>query len=53
MAPTGCAKCPRVGTEVEKQEVRKPMWVVIKIMVPFWVLRIIRHLVCRGPIRGP
>ena len=25
------------------------MWVVVQIMVPFWVLRIIRHLVFRGP----
>ena len=25
------------------------MWVVIKILVPFWVLRIVRHLVFRGP----
>ena len=29
------------------------MWVVVKIMVPFWVLSIIRHLVLRGPKRGP
>ena len=25
---------------------------VVKIMVPFWVLRIRRHLVFRGPERG-
>ena len=29
------------------------IWVVIKIMVPFWALGIIRHLVFRGPRRGP
>ena len=28
------------------------MWVVVKIMVPFWVLMRIRHLVFRGPNRG-
>ena len=27
------------------------MWVVVKIMVPFWVLSIIRHLLFRGPKR--
>ena len=26
--------------------------VVVKIMVPFWVLSIVRHLVFRGPKRG-
>ena len=26
-------------------------WVVVKTMVPFWVLNIIRHLVFRGPKR--
>ena len=29
------------------------IWVVVKIMVPFWVLINIRHLVFRGPKRGP
>ena len=30
------------------------MWLmVVKIMVPFWVLNKIRHLVFRGPKRGP
>ena len=28
-------------------------WVVVKIMVPFWVLNIIRHLVFRVPKKGP
>ena len=28
------------------------MWAVVKIIVPFWVLSIIRHLVFRGPKRG-
>ena len=28
-------------------------WVVVRIAVPFWVLSVIRHLVCRGPKRGP
>ena len=29
------------------------MWVVVKIMVPFRVLSMMRHLVFRGPKRGP
>ena len=29
------------------------MWVDVKITVPFWVLAGIRHLVVRGPKRGP
>ena len=28
-------------------------WVVVKIMVPFWVLSMIRHLISRGPKTGP
>ena len=28
---------------------RSDIWVVVKTMVPFWVLNIIRHLVFRGP----
>ena len=28
-------------------------WVVVKIMVPFWVLIIIRHLIFRVPKKGP
>ena len=28
-------------------------WVVVKIMVPSWLLSIVWHLVCRGPKRGP
>ena len=28
-------------------------WVVVKIMVPFWVLIIIRHLLFRVPEKGP
>ena len=29
------------------------IWMVVKIMVPFRVLSIIRHLVFRGPKKGP
>ena len=29
------------------------MWVVVKNMVPFWVLIIIRHLIFRLPKKGP
>ena len=30
-----------------------PIWVVVKIRVPFWVLIIIRHLIYRAPKKGP
>ena len=29
------------------------IWRLVKIMVPFWVLNIMRHLVFRVPKRGP
>ena len=29
------------------------IWVVVKIMVPFWVPIIIRHLLFRVPQKGP
>ena len=29
------------------------IWVVVKIMVPFWVPIIIRHLIFRVPKKGP
>ena len=29
------------------------IWVVVKIMVPFWLLTIMRQLVFRGPKKGP
>ena len=35
---------------------RKPydcIWVVVKIMVLFWVLIIVRHLIFRVPKKGP
>ena len=28
-------------------------WVVVKIMVPFWVPIIVRHLIFRVPKKGP
>ena len=28
-------------------------WVVVKTMVPFWALNIVRHLVFEGPKKGP
>ena len=31
----------------------KAIWVVVKIMVPFWVLNIIQHLIFRVPKKGP
>ena len=32
---------------------KNSIWVVVKTTVPFWILSIIRHLVFRGPKRGP
>ena len=29
------------------------IWVVVKIMVPFWIPSIIRHLIFRVPKKGP
>ena len=29
------------------------IWAVVKLMVPFWILIIIRHLVLRVPQKGP
>ena len=29
------------------------IWVVVKIMVPFWVLIILQHLIFRVPKKGP
>ena len=40
----------------EKREWALYMWVVVKIMVPLWVLNalnIIRHLIFRVPKKGP
>ena len=31
----------------------RAIWVVVKIMVPFWVLNRIRHLLFRVPKKGP
>ena len=41
------------GQERNKQGRPGLMWVVVKIMVPFWVLIVIWHLVFRGPKRRP
>ena len=32
--------------------VEGPKWVVVKIMVPFWIPIIMRHLLLRSPKRG-
>ena len=31
----------------------KLIWMVVKIMVPFWVLILVRHLIFRVPKKGP
>ena len=48
-------KCPkktvqsRTLTNVIMSKQGFCIWVVVKILVPFWVLSIIRHLIFRGP----
>ena len=38
---------------VSEAERKKQRWVVVKIMVPFWVPIVIRHLIFRVPKKGP
>ena len=33
--------------------IRYSIWVVVKIMVPFWVPILVRHLISRVPKKGP
>ena len=47
-----CA-CTDTNTRAVDSIMAMRTWVVVKIMVPFWVLSILRHLVFRGPKRGP
>ena len=49
----GSAEVPGPGSVSAKAEIRAFMWVAVKIMVPFRVLTILRHLVCGGPKRRP
>ena len=42
-------ECKEVGSAFG----RICFWVVVKTMVPFWVLNITRHLIFNGPKRGP
>ena len=35
------------------QDIYIYIWVVVKIMVPFWVPIIVRHLIFKVPIKGP
>ena len=42
-----------VGTDHQLHTSEVHIWVVVKIMVPFWVPIIIRHLIFRVPKRGP
>ena len=41
------------GPWINPQAKKPLMWVVVKIMVPFWALIIIRHLIFRVPKKGP
>ena len=42
-----------VGLEDLRKPFRSSTWVVVKIMVPFWVPIIIRHVIFRVPKKGP
>ena len=42
-----------VPIEPQLEEQQGSIWMVVKMMVPFWVLNITRHLVFRGPKKGP
>ena len=46
---TECAAKSEAGGAFEQAR----RGVVVKTLVPFWVLSIIRHLIFRGPTRGP
>ena len=43
----------RVEGSVQAPQNGMSIWVVVKIMVPFWVPIIIRHLLFRVPRKGP
>ena len=36
-----------------QHEFNPSIWVVVKIMVPFWIPILIRHLMFRAPKKGP
>ena len=41
------------GSSVGGEVSRAAIWVVVKIMGPFWISFIIRHLIFRVPKKGP
>ena len=43
----------RTSVSVQACTLGMCIWVVVKIMVPFWVPNIIRHLIFRVPEKGP
>ena len=47
--------CPRLSVSRRQtlEVYQSVKWVVVKIMVPFWVPIIIRHLILRVPKKGP
>ena len=49
---TGIAASESLGEPVLSNAQEGCMWVVVKIMVSFWVLDKILHLIFRGPKRG-
>ena len=38
---------------IMEKKMESIIWVVVKIMVPFWIPIIIRHLMFRVPKKGP
>ena len=45
-------RCPQPPQQ-EESTVFNGMWVVVRIMVPFWIPIIVRHLIFRVPKKGP
>ena len=46
-----CIRLERLPMKFASQRIN--MWVVVKIMVPFWVPNVVRHLLFRVPKKGP
>ena len=44
--------CPHLASLHNMRHIKGIIWVVVKIVVPFWILFIIRHLVFRVPKKG-
>ena len=51
-SPSAVKRSSALG-QVQAQGPFQAIWVVVKIMVPFWIPIIIRHLIFRVPKKGP